>query len=417
MDQKELSLLGVSFRTAPAAVREALSFNESQAASLLRQSRARTPELEAAILSTCNRTEFYLAAPPGGSFAQDWLVNLRQLRPSAEILRADCLRYQETETAAARHLFGVACGLDSAILGDTQILGQVKRAMGVAAECGTLGSDLRRIFDQSIRAGKRARKETTIGWGAATIGSVLAGMIAGNLSVRADGRAPRILIIGAGKVARDVARHLTKRGVGNVTIINRTFTAAVELANDCRGSVLAWSELESALGDCDYAVATTSSTRPVLRRELLNRVMVSRQGRPIVIVDAGMPRNVESGAQVELIDIDAIREREEHYLAKRRAAVPDVQRIVEEEVKQWERWRASVSMERVIETLYRDVSCHSRNAAQRLVESGPLTEANAEHLIRRSFKQLLHHHVQRLRQLSNRRPIGDRDPYIPSLIA
>jgi len=409
MEQKELQLLGVSFRTAPAAVREALSFNDEQSASLLRDFGAREERVEAAVLSTCNRAEFYLAGPRGGSFAEDWLLQLRQLRPNAEILRADCLRYRESGEAAARHLFAVACGLDSAILGDAQILGQVKQAMALAASCGTLGNVLEQLFRQAIRAGKRARQSTAIGAGAASIGSALAGMIAAEIETDGKNRPARILIVGAGKVARDAGRHLAKRRAGELTIINRTFALAVELAADCGATVQSWSRLFEALAECDCAIVAIAASAPVLRRELLDRVVHARAGRRLIVVDAGMPRNVESGAPIELIDIDAIRERQEHQLARRRSAVPEVERIVAQEVDGWRRWRASLPMEGVIKVLYQELAGQSREVAERLVDALSLTAADAQQAIERSLKQLLHGHVRRLRELSPEFPNREED--------
>jgi len=221
-DTKGLHLLGVSFRTAPVAVREALSFNRSQAAALLHDATAEMPGLEAVVLSTCNRTECYLAVPPDREAVANWLTYLRRVRPWAPILRSDCLCYELQDTAAARHLFGVACGLDSAILGDVQILSQVKASLQVAAESGTLGSTLQRVFSQAVHAGKRARRETPIGQGAASVGSVLAAMLAERFITQQVGDGIHILIIGAGEAARNIGQHIAKRQLGTVTFINRT---------------------------------------------------------------------------------------------------------------------------------------------------------------------------------------------------
>lgn len=405
MELPQLNLLGVSFRTAPAAVRETLSFDDAQAASLLRESAGENPRLEAAILSTCNRTEFYLVTPPGGGHAHDWLMKLRRLRPDAQILRDDCLRYQETGDRAARHLFNVACGIDSAILGDVQILGQVKRAMAIAGESGTLGRTLEQLFQRAIRAGKRARWETAIGYGAASVGSAIASMIGDGLPATP---AAKILIVGAGKVARDVARHLQKRGAGQLTIVNRTLANAAVLAAECGGQAVDWSLLADALAECDCAIAATAA--PVLSRRLLEVVERRRAGRPLLLIDAGLPRNVEEGAPVPTIDIDGVRERQERYLAERQAALPAVERIVGAALREWQRWLAAQPIEGVIKQIYQEAREQSRSMARQLVQNGPLSEAHAEAVVGRAYKKLLHEHVRRLRRLTVASPAADARP-------
>lgn len=395
---KELHLLGVSYRTAPAAVREALSFSRLEAAALLREAASEIAELEAVVLSTCNRSEFYLAVPAGSGAVESWLARICSTRPGAPILRSDCLRYQSSGSEAARHLFHVASGLDSAVLGDVQILGQVKEAMAVAAESATLGGVLDRTFCQAIRVGKRARKETAIGRGAASTGSALVGMICERSLSRESGRVSRVLIIGAGEIARDIGRHAAKRGLWELVFINRTVERARELAGYCGGRGQEWSSLRSALMEADIAIAATAASQPILRREMLEEVAAMRSGRPLLVIDAGLPRNVEEGSSVEVIDIDAIRERQDDVLEQRRAAVPGVEDMVEGEVKAWERWHASLPLEGVIKELYQEVSAHSRQAARTLATSGALTVAQTEQIISRSLKQLLHPHVRRLRR-------------------
>jgi glutamyl-tRNA reductase len=316
------------------------------------------------------------------------------------------LLYQERGSAAAIHLFRVACGLDSAILGDVQILGQVKRALALAAGAGTVGRTLRQLYQRAIRAGKRAREKTAIGSGAASIGSALASMMANGLLESKN--EPNILIIGAGKVARDIAHHFAKRRIGKLTIINRTLAAAMDLAAACGGKSLAWASLPDALVHCHCAIAATAASTPILRWELLERVARARMERPLLVVDTGLPRNVEKGAPVDLIDIDEIREQQAVHLANRLAAVPDVERIVASELQSWQRWVAALPIEEVIKQVYEEASRQSRLTAQQLVQCGPISERHAAEFIQRSYKKLLHAHVQQLRRLSAEIPRGTK---------
>jgi glutamyl-tRNA reductase len=401
-DTRDLHLLGVSFRTAPVAVREALSFNRSQAADLLHQATASMPGLQAVVLSTCNRSEFYLAVPPDSKAVSDWLTYLTRVRPQAPILRPDCVRYELQDTAVARHLFGVTCGLDSAILGDVQILSQVKEALAVAAASGTLGSTLQRVFSQAVHAGKRARRETTVGQGAASVGSVLAAMLAERCSMQPAGHLLNILIIGAGAAARNIGQHLAKHHLGTVTFINRTEARAAALAAYCAGHALPWSALPGALIKADVVIAATAAPQPILTRPVLDEVMQQRPQHPLLVIDTGLPRNVEPGAAIDLLTIDAIRERQEEGLAQRRTAIPAVERIVEEEVNAWERWRASLPMERMLKRLYQRAVCLSQEATQHVVALDTPAPSQIERIIMQSFKHLLHRHARDLRGLPGR---------------
>jgi glutamyl-tRNA reductase len=405
-DSRDLHLLGVSFRTAPVAVREALSFNRSQAAALLHAATASMPGLEAVVLSTCNRTEFYLAVPPGSEAVSHWLTYLTRVRPRAPILRSDCIRYELQGTAAARHLFGVACGLDSAILGDVQILSQVKEAPTVAATSGTLGSTLQRVFSQAVHAGKRARRETTIGQGAASVGAVLAALLAERCITPPGGRWLNILIIGAGAAARNIGQHVAKHHLGTVTFINRTYARAEALAAYCAGHALPWSALAEALVKADVVIAATAAPHPILTRPVLDDVLLRRPQRPLLVIDTGLPRNVEPGAVIDLLDIDAIRERQKEGLAQRRAAIPAVERIVAEEVNTWQHWRASLPVESLLKRLYQGAGLLSQEATQHVVTLDTPTPAHIERIIMQSFKQLLHRHARDVRRLPVCHEIG-----------
>ncbi len=409
---KTLHVLGVSFQTAPAAVREALAFNRREAASLLCEAVSEILDLEAVVVSTCNRSEFYLALPPGEEVLERWLSILQRTRPEAPILRSECLRYHFKEPRAPRHLFRVACGLESAVLGDVQILGQVKQSLAVAAQCGSLGSTLNRLFSQAIQAGKRARRETDIGSGSASIGSALAGILSQRRRTLPKGKRPEVLIIGAGVVARSIGYHLVKRSLGEITFMNRTDARAKRLAEDHRMFARPWSSLDRALMEADIVIAATSASQPILRRDMLDRLATKRR-RPLLVVDAGLPRNVEPGSTVEVLGIDAISESHEEALAQRRAAVPEVEQIVAEELGGWERWRTGLPMEGMIKCLYQEAAALSQNEAQNLVGATMFSQIQAQQILLRSFKRLLHRHVRSLRELDTAKVSGNAATWIP----
>jgi glutamyl-tRNA reductase len=402
-ERKQLHLLGVSFRTAPVAIREALSFNPVESADMLHAAQAAVPRLEFMVLSTCNRTEFCFAAPAASHAVEGVLGVLRAIRPNAPVLRDDCHRYLLKGVEAVRHLFSVAAGLDSAILGDTQILGQVKEAMSVAANAGSLGATLHQTLVQAIQVGKRARTETRIGYGAASIGSAIASMLAEHeVELRSGSITPRVLIIGAGEMARDIGRHVAKGNYRQVTFINRSPDKAAQLARHCGGKALDWTSLHQALAGHHFVIAATSCPKPILTREGLRAADRANGSTVRLIIDAGMPRNVETGSLIRTIDIDAIRERQELALAQRKSAVPQVEQIVQETAREWERWMASRVVEARIKSLYATAAHASRlSSHERAGFDAPscdVIEASIHRLLRRSLRDEVRQSRQRRKE-------------------
>ncbi len=396
MQRPGLQLVGVSFRTAPIAVREQLSFAASETIALLRAAGSRRPDLEAVVLSTCNRTEFYLGPATDPELVQNFLMLVRQMRPQAPILHDACYRYQLGGADALRHLLRVACGLDSAVLGDLQIVSQVKQAVQLASVSGTLGRSLHQAFTEAIRAARRARSETAISQGAASLGSALIGLVGGHLDQTPRRGPARILILGAGQIARDIGTHLAKRGCGELWFFNRTLTGAESLARHCGGHALPLAQLESELDEADVIIAATAAPEPLLRRAVLDRI--ATQGRSPLVVDAGMPRNVEPGSSLKVWDIDDIRERRESVLAERQAAVPAVEQIIEEQIAAWERWQAAQELEADIALLYESAARRGREAASELFASGAVScPQKAERIVSRAIRRVLHEHTRKLR--------------------
>ncbi len=394
--RKELHLLGVSFRTAPVAVRESLTFTAEEAVALMRTFTAASPDLELLVLSTCNRTEFYVAAPAHVPAVDPLLTAVRTLRPHAHILHAQCQRYQESGSRAARHLLRVTCGLDSAILGDTQILGQVKTALRLAEQAGTLGSWLQHTVVQALRAAKRARHDTAIGRGSASLGSAIAALVTEReIPLRAAGQSPRVLIIGAGDIARDIARHLAKGGHRSLTFINRTRARAESLAQDCAGCVSDWAALPATLAQADFIIAATACRAPVLTRELLDTLPAN--SRPLLL-DAGVPRNIATGSSYEVLNIDTLRGRQELALTARRAAVPAVEVIVAEELAAWDVWCASHPVEGLLKKLFLAAQALSHEAAQSFAHGPAADTAKLERFLNHTFQRLLTGHARGLRR-------------------
>lgn len=346
-----ISIIGVNFRTAPVSVRESLSFSPDAIREFLIQFAGDHPEVELLLLSTCNRTEFLLAQPEGADNIDRLLGALTRFRPDAHILHSDCHRYHLEDEDAINHLMRVACGLDSAILGDQQILGQIKAAKAIAGQSGSLGIFLENLLLHVMRAAKRSRRETAIGRGAASIGAAIRETIetSEETSPRTRER-PRTLVIGAGDTARDIGRHLAKDSNREIIFLNRTLERAQALAEDCGGQAVAWIAIDAQLARADFVVTATSCPRPIITQKLFAGLPVDR--RPRLVIDAGVPRNVAPGLPVDIINIDSIHRQQEAAWQLRRAAIPQVESIINAETGNWRQWLRRRPIERHIKNLF-----------------------------------------------------------------
>jgi glutamyl-tRNA reductase len=389
----DLILFGVSFRTAPVAVRKALSFDASEIGDLLRRARTDLPDVEALVLSTCNRTEFYLAAEDVGA----WHALLKRVRPAAPATPDDCHFYERRGADAFRHLARVACGLESAILGDTQVLSQLRAGVTLAQEHGILGRELSQATGTALRVGRAARAQTAIAAGSAGIGSAVSATIMG----RPDSK--RVAVLGAGEAARSVARHLSKRGIVELTFCNRTAERAGALAAEHAGIARPWTELETVLRAVDAAVVATSAPAPVLEASALAWIGDWREAagrKPLILIDAGFPPQVASGPVrgVRRIPLDALRQGEDEALAARRAAVPAVEAMVDEAVARWLRRRAEFRLSGSLRRLHEQADSLTQELTGELTVLG-LSASDAEQMVRRPMRRLLHNFASELRLL------------------
>src|SRR4051812_26256129 len=300
----ELLALGISHKTAPLELRERLALTEGRAAGVLREL-ADAPEVhEAAAISTCNRTELYLyAGDPVAAESQALSVLAREagIRPTELVGHLYSLHNAE----AADQLYRVAAGLDSMIVGEAEVQGQVKRAYELALVEGVTGPILNRLFRGALAAGKRARAETGVGEGAMSVPQVavqLAQRTLGDLTER------RVLVVGAGETAELTARALAARGVEAVFIANRRYDRAIGLAQRFGGRAVRFEDLPEQMQAADIVVASTSSPHHVIEREELTEVMASRGGRQLLLIDLAVPRDVHPDCRdvdgVGLFDMD-----------------------------------------------------------------------------------------------------------------
>ena len=334
-------LVGISHHRAPVELRERAALDRDQAAELA--DRLKGTSGEAVCLSTCNRTELYLADESGGDAerrAEDALLALEaDLGPAL---------YRLSDEAAALHLFRVAAGLDSMVPGEGEILGQVRAAY----DAGATGPILDRLFRQALHAGRKARVETAIGESPASVSSAAAALAE---QVFGDLRGRKILVIGAGKVGDLAARNLLSRGADIAWIANRTADRAAELASRFGGEALPLERAEEQLIDADVVVSSTSASGWVLERAQVERALRARKGRPLFLIDLAVPRDLDPSIHeldgCYLYDIDDLQAVVAETLAGRRREAERAEAIVADEAGRFREWQASLDVVPAIASL------------------------------------------------------------------
>ncbi|MGB6666897.1 MAG: glutamyl-tRNA reductase [Candidatus Acidiferrum sp.] len=348
----EIVLVGLNHRTAPVEVRERVSFTMEQSRKAAEELRSRGILQETLVLSTCNRSEIY-GVPPESS--HECAPGLSSFLSEFHSVRADVLGvslYHHYDREAVRHLFRVAAGLDSMLLGEAEILGQVREAYRYAHEYGATGPVLNRLFQGALEVGKRVRSETDLGtrpMSVASAGVKLAERIFGKMNERSA------LVLGAGTISEQVVNQLRDRGIARLFIMNRSRERAEDLAVRFGGTVVGWGEWETALTVPDVVVSSVTSDEPVLRREILEAAMSARGNRALFLMDLGLPRNIEASAtelyNVYVYNIDDLTEIVEQNRHARESEVPRAETIVDEHVGKFLSWQASVELVGLVDAL------------------------------------------------------------------
>jgi glutamyl-tRNA reductase len=348
----EIVLVGLNHRTAPVEVRERVSFTTEQARRAAQELRARGILEETLVLSTCNRSEVY-GVPPEAS--HECAAGLSSFLSEFHSVRPDLLRgslYHHYDREAVRHLFRVSAGLDSMLLGEAEILGQVREAYRFAHEHGATGPVLNRLFQGALEVGKRVRTETELGarpMSVASAGVKLAERIFGKLKERSA------LVLGAGTISEQVVEQLRSRGIAHLFVMNRSRDRAENLAQQFGGKIVGWGEWETALKGPDVVVASLSAEEPVLRREMLARAMAARGNRALLLMDLGLPRNIEAAAadlyNVYVYNVDDLTDIVQQNRQARESEIPRAEAIVEEHLAKFLSWQASVELVGLVEEL------------------------------------------------------------------
>jgi glutamyl-tRNA reductase len=387
-----LLTVGISHRTAPVELREAVDFARKGLEPALTALAARGLGSEAVVLSTCNRAEVYLVAQSEAA-AQ----NVRQFFAEYHAIEPEFLAghlYSHQGRDAVRHLFRVAAGLDSLVVGEPQILGQVKEAYVTSNDLRFTGTITHKLFHAALAVGKRVRSETGLGAGAVSVSYAaieLARKIFGDLSELS------VLILGAGEMAELTGVHLQTQQVRQITIVSRTLASAEVLARQLKGVARPWQDLEASLGAADIIVTATGASDPVLTRNAVEGVMRSRRHRPLFVIDIALPRDVEPAVgdleQVFLYHMDDLKTIVNENLARRSAELTSAESIVDEEVGRFATWLQSrgiiptvVALRRRFENIRQ---AELRRLEPKLAGLPPEARARVDEITRLMFEKLL----------------------------
>lgn len=395
-------LVGVDHHCAPLELRERVAYTSESAEEVLVHLVAQSHIEEALLLSTCNRTEVYLRHHDEQKAFQRGL-DLVFLDRAKEV-KEEGRFYVKHGTEAARHLLSVATGLESMVLGEPEILGQVKQAAALAEGIGTSGVILRRLARSAATAGRRARGETAIGEGAVSFGYATVDLAR---SIFVNLESSSVLILGAGETSVKVARSLIEKGARKVQIANRGQDRADAFLQEFSlASGVAFDRRLEALGDADLVVAATSAPEAILRREDVEQSLRHRKNRPLLIVDLGVPRDVDPAvgnlANVFLHDIDSLEQLIERNLKRRRQEVPRVSQILEEELERLQIWYASLAAAPLVAQLHRRAEeIRAREIADHHHHFPESTHEHLANLTRSIVRKILHHPSSQLREASS----------------
>ena len=347
-----LTLVGMNHRSASLELRERACFAEGDVPAALSRLRETTSAGEALILATCNRVEILTRAKDGPSMAAEirgFLARERGL--DDETIERHV--YVRQGLHAVRHVFSVACGLDSMVLGEPQILGQLKKAYAMARESGSTGPVLDRLLQHALSTAKHVRTTTGISRHAVSV-AYAAANLARTIFDDLTGRSA--LLLGAGKMTELAAKHLLSQGVTDLTVTNRTYARAETLAESLGGTAVPWDAFTSELTRVDIVLTGTAAATPVLTKEHVRQALKGRRGRPLFIVDIAVPRDVEPSVHdlpgVYLYDVDDLQDIVDEGLAERRLAAEEARRMVDIEVVGFDRWRQSADLGPTIAALY-----------------------------------------------------------------
>jgi glutamyl-tRNA reductase len=404
--------LGINHKTAPVSLREQVAFAPEQILDALRDLTTTTQVSDAVILSTCNRTELYFSGSPEQSKQViDWLSKFHQL----DLAELQHHLYLHQDQQASGHLMRVACGLDSLVLGEPQILGQVKQAYSHSRQAGTINPAFERLFQKTFSVAKQVRTETDIGASAVSVAFAavsLARQIFGQLGK------VKVLLIGAGETIELVAKHLLEQGAEKITVANRSYDKAAALASQFNGEAVSLAQVPQALANADVVISSTASTLPIVGKGMVEQALKKRRHKPMFFVDLAVPRDIEEQvSELEdayLYTVDDLQSIVLQNLQNRQEAAAEAEQMILQGVSEFSQWLSLHGQLDVVRD-YRDKGEAIRDEllakASKQIAAGQDPEKVLAELATKLSNRLMHAPTKALRQL-----LQDEQPQQQSLI-
>lgn len=393
----QISVIGISHKTAPVAVREHFAFAPGELPPLL----ARLGEryAGAAVISTCNRTEVYIAGARGIGDPRPIVALLSELK--GDVAMEGAPFFALTGREAARHLFRVSAGVESMVVGESEILGQVRGAFTSATAAGTHTPAISRLFHTAIRVGRKVRTQTEIGRHAVSISSTAVALARETLG---DLSGLTVLVVGAGEAGRLTAMALANVGVGRTLVTSRTPEHTADLAATLGADRIAFADREAAIAAADIVISSTAAPAFVIDRATVERAMAARASRPLLLIDIAVPRDIDPAscevAGVHLCDIDELQAVAERNMSRRRSAVAQAEKIIDEDVAKFQDWLRSLEIVPTVASLRQQAESVRVAELERTLAKTTMSAADrkrVEAMTSAIVKKLLHTPIQRLK--------------------
>ena len=398
MALSEIFLIGLNHKSAPLDIREKIAFSEDEIVPFLNEIK-REGVLGGVLLSTCNRVELYIDLPSSKK-PEDFLLHLLKKKNILESMRK--YFYLKSGRDVVSHIFRISSGLDSMILGEPQILGQVKEAYFLAKDSGNITTTLNLLFQRAMYVAKKVRSESGIGSEPVTV-SYAAFTLA--RTIFSDVSAKKVLLLGAGEMIRIVASHFYDEGSNNITVSNRTFERAVEFGKVFNANVIKWEDFPEEIINSDLVITSTASPLPIIKKSLLETVMKIRRWKPLLIIDIAVPRDVEKDAKdidgLYLYDIDDLQKTADKGLEERKRRAQIGERMIDEEVALYGHFLEHRELPKLIESLVEEAHKIGEEEISSVLHKLKVQE-DEEHLRRAVFRvvhKLIHSPITQLKKL------------------
>ena len=408
VSSKTLHLWGLSHQVAPISIREKIFFSENEIAVALKKMIRNKAFSEIVLISTCNRTEYYIVSE-GNADIKEKIENTIKVQGSKLPNEISELAYYLKGQDAMRHLFKVTTGIDSMILGETQILGQAKRAYFLAQKTGTVNIYLNKLFASAIRVSKKIRNETPIGEGSMSIAYAAVELVQ---KVFKNLKEKKGLLIGAGNIGELTAKNLQKKSIKKMYLINRTFSKAKSIADQIGAVSLPWEKLSETLSMADFIISSTDQSGYIIDQKLVEEAKLHQKVNPILLIDIAVPRDIDPSIKefenIFLHDIDDLNHIVEDGTTKRKEAIPTAMEFIQNEMKEFMNWSNYLKVRPTLVALREKLDGYARIEASKYRKKMEAEQIQyLEEALKNLTKKMLSNPAKKLKEYSNGYLDGD----------